>query len=315
MKVWSIYCQYLIILSSKGRASKGNIVLTWLSHAPRGTLSVSDYHELQKESIQHEYFRYLIIWRSKGRASNVNSVSTWLSRAPKGENLVSILSRPDYPELQRESIQGRYCLYLIVPISKGNIVSPWLFLAPKGEYPMWILSLPDYLELQGESFEGVYFLYLIILSSKGRASKGNIVSPWLSRAQKKSIQGKYCLYLIIPSSRGSASMEKTDFLLGLTTVGIILSNFSASSPGSSRSQAVPWLDRNIQWDPSKTVQWDLFDDVKKQKSLTNILNIHSFRCKGLCTLHSCCFVFIGLFKIITWVSQSSSYSTVLWKSH
>ena len=205
-----------------------------------------------------------------------------------------ILSLPECPELQRESIQGEYCLYLIIPSSKGRapkvnivstwlsralreehskaILSTWLSRASKEEHPRAILSLPDYHELQRKSIQGQYCLYLIIPSSKGRAFKRNIASTWLSRApreehlrgilplthypelQGKSIQGENCLYLIIPSSKGRASMEKTDVLLGLTTVGIILSYFSASSPGSSRSQPVPWSNRYIQWDYLKSLR-------------------------------------------------------------
>ena len=177
--------------------------------------------EPQRGSIQWEYSLFLIIQSPKGRASNVNIVSTWLSRALREEHPKAILSLPDYPELQRKSIQGQYCLYLS---SKGrafkrNIASTWLSRAPREEHLRGILPLTDYPELQG-----------------------------------KSIQGENCLYLIIPSSKGRASMEKTDVLLGLTTVGIILSYFSASSPGSSRSQPVPWSNRYIQWDYLKSLR-------------------------------------------------------------
>ena len=211
--------------------------------------------EHQRESIQWEYCLFLIIPSSKGRASNVNIVSTWLSRAPKEEHPRGILPLPDYPELQRKSIQGEYCLDLIIPsfkgraskgnivstlyliipsskgrASKGNIASIWLSRAPKKEHPRGILPLPDYPELKRKSIKGEYCLNSI---------------PDYPELQRKSIQEKYCLYLIIPSSKGRASMEKTDVLLGLTTVGIILSYFSASSPGSSRSQPVPWSDIHI----------------------------------------------------------------------
>ena len=116
--------------------------------------------EHQRESIQWEYCLFLIIPSSKGRASNVNIVSTWLSRAPKEEHPRGILPRSDYPELQRKSIKGEYCLY----------------------------SLPDNPELQRKSIQGEYCLYLIIPSSQERASKGNIASTWLSRAQKEKYQ-------------------------------------------------------------------------------------------------------------------------------
>ena len=126
------YCLFLIIPSSKGRASNVNIVSTWLSRAPkeehpRGILPRSDYPELQRKSIKGEYCLY---------------------------------SLPDNPELQRKSIQGEYCLYLIIPSSKGkvskgnivstlyliipsskgrafkrNIASTWLSRAPRGEHP------------------------------------------------------------------------------------------------------------------------------------------------------------------------------------